>query len=76
MDVPARIMVDGELVQNPEYVLYSIFLSALAGVLHIVLGVFRLGFVSRLLSVPVLSGFISASAVLVILAQIKPLLGN
>ncbi|MSO94289.1 MAG: sulfate permease [Thermoleophilia bacterium] len=57
---------------------YAVLLAALAvltGVLLIIAGVLRLGFVSEFLARPVLVGFISAVAFLIIAGQIPKLLG-
>ncbi|MEI7760697.1 MAG: sulfate permease [Thermoleophilia bacterium] len=57
---------------------YAVLLAALAvltGVLLIIAGVLRLGFVSEFLARPVLVGFVSAVAFLIIGGQIPKLLG-
>jgi len=58
-----------------EYWQAAITLAALSGVMLVVLGLLRLGFLANLLSHPVISGFISASGVLIATSQIKHLLG-
>ena len=60
---------------SPEYILLAACLSLISGLLLLAFGVFRLGFLSQLLSRPVISGFISGSAVLIVLSQLKYLLG-
>ena len=60
---------------SAEYVLLSMLLALLAGVVLLVLGLLRMGFVANLLSHPVISGFVTGSAVLIALGQLKPLLG-
>lgn len=50
-------------------------LALLVGGIHIVLGLGRLGFLTRLLSHPVLVGFTSAAALIIGLSQMKHLLG-
>lgn len=50
-------------------------LAFLVGAIHVVLGVARLGFLSRLLSHPVLVGFTSAAALIIGASQVKHLLG-
>ena len=60
---------------SPQYIALAASLSLLTGVLILALGVFRLGFLSHLLSRPVISGFISGSAVLIVVSQIKFLFG-
>lgn len=60
---------------TPYYIELAACLSLFSGGLILVFGCFRLGFLSQLLSRPVVSGFISGSAVLIIASQIKYLLG-
>jgi SulP family sulfate permease len=60
---------------SSQYLMLAATLSLFSGVLVLVFGALRLGFLSQLLSRPVISGFISGSAVLIVLSQIKFLLG-
>ena len=60
---------------SPPYIALAASLSLISGILILASGVLRLGFLSQLLSRPVVSGFISGSAVMIILSQIKFLLG-
>ena len=60
---------------SPHYVALAASLSLFSGVLILAFGVLRLGFLSQLLSRPVISGFISGSAVLIVISQMKFLLG-
>ncbi|MDP2066956.1 MAG: sulfate permease [Burkholderiaceae bacterium] len=53
----------------------AILLAFLGGVMLVVLGLLRLGFLANFLSHPVISGFISASALLIAASQLKSLLG-
>lgn len=55
------------------YLEAAITLAALSGVMLVVLGLLRLGFLANLLSHPVISGFISASGVLIATSQLKHL---
>lgn len=57
------------------YVAAAGLLALLVGAVHIVLGVARLGFLTRLLSHPVLVGFTSAAAFIIGASQVKHLLG-
>jgi SulP family sulfate permease len=57
------------------YVAAAGVLAVLVGVVHLVLGFARLGFLTRLLSRPVLVGFTSAAAVLIGASQVEHLLG-
>lgn len=58
-----------------EYLGAAILLSLLSGLILIALGIARAGFLANLLSHPVISGFISASAVLIAFSQLKHILG-
>lgn len=60
---------------SAEYVLLSMLLALIGGAVLLLLGVLRMGFVANLLSHPVISGFVTGSAVLIALGQLKPLLG-
>jgi SulP family sulfate permease len=60
---------------SAEYVLLSMLLALIGGVVLLLLGLLRMGFVANLLSHPVISGFVTGSAVLIALGQLKPLLG-
>jgi len=57
------------------YVAAAGLLALLVGAVHLVLGVARLGFLTRLLSHPVLVGFTSAAALIIGASQVKHLLG-
>ncbi len=61
--------------QSTEYVSLTILLALLVGVIQLLLGAFRLGFLVNFLSHPVVSGFTSASAIIIGLGQLKHLLG-
>ena len=60
---------------SPQYLILAATLSLFSGVLVLAFGALRMGFLSQLLSRPVISGFISGSAILIVLSQIKFLLG-
>lgn len=60
---------------SAEYVALAAGLCLYSGLLTLAFGGLRLGFLSQLLSRPVVSGFISGSAVLIIISQLKFLLG-
>jgi SulP family sulfate permease len=60
---------------TPEYLGAAIVLALLSGGFLLVLGVFRLGFLANFLSHPVISGFITASGLLIAVSQLKHLLG-
>ncbi|MCP5396964.1 MAG: sulfate permease [Sphingomonadaceae bacterium] len=60
---------------TPEYLEAAITLAAMSGVMLAVLGFLRLGFLANLLSHPVISGFITASGILIATSQVKHILG-
>ena len=60
---------------SPHYIVLAATLSLFSGLLVLAFGLLRLGFLSLLLSRPVVSGFISGSAVLIVISQLKFLLG-
>ncbi len=60
---------------SAEYIGLAAVLSLFSGLLLLACGLLRLGFLSQLLSRPVISGFISGSAILIIISQAKHLLG-
>ncbi|GAB3481580.1 solute carrier family 26 protein [Marinomonas epiphytica] len=60
---------------SEHYATIAIMLAFMSGVFLLVLSLLRLGFLTNLLSHPVVSGFISASALLIVIGQIKHLLG-
>lgn len=60
---------------TPEYVTAAAVLALLSGAMLLVLGLFRLGFIANLLSHPVISGFITASGIIIAASQLKHILG-
>ncbi len=58
-----------------QYVQLAVLLSLLSGVMLLAFGLLRLGFLAHFLSHPVISGFITGSAVLIAVGQLKHLLG-
>ena len=60
---------------SAEYITAAITLALLSGMILLAMGIFRLGFVANLLSHPVISGFITASGVLIAASQLKHILG-
>ena len=60
---------------SPEYLEAAITLAALSGIMLAILGFLRLGFLANLLSHPVISGFITASGLLIATSQLKHILG-
>jgi SulP family sulfate permease len=60
---------------SAEFMAATLILALLSGLILIVMGVLRLGFLANLLSHPVVSGFITASGIIIATSQLKSLLG-
>lgn len=60
---------------SPEYLAAAIALAFLSGLFLLGLGLFRLGFLANFLSHPVISGFITASGLIIAASQLKHVLG-
>ncbi|WP_375186422.1 SulP family inorganic anion transporter [Pseudooceanicola sp.] len=60
---------------TPEYIAAAITLAFLSGLMLMVMGVFRLGFLANFLSHPVIAGFITASGILIATSQLKHIFG-
>ena len=60
---------------SPAYWSAAITLAFLSGAMLLAMGVLRLGFLANFLSHPVISGFISASGLLIAASQLKTLMG-
>ena len=60
---------------TPEYWAVAITLAFISGAMLLLMGLLRLGFLASFLSHPVISGFITASAVLIAAGQLKVILG-
>ncbi|CUH63270.1 putative sulfate transporterc/MT1781 [Thalassovita gelatinovora] len=58
-----------------EYAAAAVTLAFISGVILLVLGIFRLGFLANFLSHPVIAGFITASGVLIATSQLKHIFG-
>nr|WP_277611090.1 sulfate permease [Microbulbifer celer] len=58
-----------------DYLLAAMLLALLSGLFLLLLGVLRLGFLANFLSHPVISGFITASGILIAVSQLKHLMG-
>ncbi len=61
---------------SDAYIGFAILLAFFMGLFQLLLGVFRMGFITNLLSKPVISGFTSAAAMIIGLNQLKYLLGT
>jgi sulfate permease, SulP family len=60
---------------SPEYVAAAALLALMSGAMLFLFGLLRLGVLAQFLSHPVISGFIAGSALLIIVGQLRPLLG-
>ena len=60
---------------SPDYIAAALLLAFLSGLFLIGLGLLRLGFLANFLSHPVVSGFITASGIIIAASQLKHILG-
>ncbi|MFT2111855.1 SulP family inorganic anion transporter [Marinomonas sp. 2405UD68-3] len=60
---------------DAEYLHYAVNISFLSGLFLIAMRVFRLGSITNFISMPVVSGFTSASAIIITTSQLKHILG-
>lgn len=60
---------------SEAYIGYVLLLAFMVGLIQLLMGVFRLGFLVNFLSHPVISGFTSAAAIIIGTSQLKHLLG-
>jgi sulfate permease, SulP family len=60
---------------TPQYWTAAIVLACISGLALLAMGLLRLGFLANFLSHPVISGFVSASGVIIAASQLKHLLG-
>lgn len=63
------------LPDSERYLTLALTLALLVGMIKLVMGVIRIGFLVNFLSHPVLSGFTSAAALVIAVSQLKHLLG-
>jgi sulfate permease, SulP family len=62
-------------VGTDEYVAIALLLTVMVGIIRIVMGLVRAGFLVNFLSHPVLSGFVNAAALMIAASQIANLFG-
>ncbi|NQY98433.1 MAG: sulfate permease [Henriciella sp.] len=60
---------------STEYIQAAVILACLSGLILLVMGLFRMGFLANFLSRPVVSGFISATGIIIAASQFKHILG-
>jgi len=71
----AALLAPLAAVGTDQYLQLAILLALLSGVMLFIAGLLRLGFLANFLSHPVISGFITGAAVLIVLSQAPHLLG-
>lgn len=71
----AAVLVPVAAPGSPEYVAGAILLAVMSGLILVMMGLLRLGFLANFLSHPVISGFITASGIVIVVSQVKHLLG-
>ncbi|MBW4935309.1 SulP family inorganic anion transporter [Marinobacter sp. F4206] len=60
---------------TPEYIAGAVLLAVMSGLMLMAMGLMRLGFLANFLSHPVISGFITASGIVIAASQLKHLFG-
>lgn len=63
------------IVGDEFYLATAFAITLLTGVFQLILGAFRLGFIMNFVSKPVLTGFVTAAAVIIALSQFRDLFG-
>ena len=60
---------------SPEYIAAAIAMAMISGLMMLIMGVLRFGFLANFLSHPVVSGFITASGIIIALSQVRHIFG-
>lgn len=60
---------------SANFIAAALVLALLSGIFLLLMGMFKLGFLANLLSHPVVSGFITASGIIIATSQLKSILG-
>jgi SulP family sulfate permease len=60
---------------SADYVVAAIAMAMISGLMLLVMGILRFGFMANFLSHPVVSGFITASGIIIALSQVRHILG-
>jgi SulP family sulfate permease len=71
----AAVVGEMALQGTAEYAAMAIALAMISGVILLVMGLFRLGFLANFLSHPVISGFMIAATLIIATSQIKHIFG-
>ncbi len=58
-----------------NYIAMALLLTLMVGAIQLLLGIFKMGFLVNFLSKPIISGFTSAAALIIIFSQVKHLFG-
>ncbi|MEO1868408.1 MAG: sulfate permease [Cobetia sp.] len=66
---------DGAALSTPEMLAAALLLAFLSGAMLIAMGLLRLGVLVNFISHPVISGFMTASGILIIASQLGPITG-
>ena len=62
-------------IGSAQYIEAAVILAFLSGAFLLAMGIFRMGFLANFLSHPVISGFITASGIIIAASQVKHVLG-
>ena len=60
---------------SADYMVAAIAMAMISGLMLLVMGILRFGFMANFLSHPVVSGFITASGIIIALSQVRHILG-
>ena len=71
----AAVVGDMAVQGTAEYAAIAIALALISGIILLVMGLFRLGFLANFLSHPVISGFMIAATLIIATSQIKHIFG-
>jgi SulP family sulfate permease len=71
----ASVLLPLAAAGSEQFVVLAVVLALLAGLVRLILGVFRLGVIVNFLSHPVLVGFTNAAAIIIAFSQLPRLLG-
>ncbi len=63
------------ITNSEDYIAMAIFLAFMVGAIQLLLGVMKMGFLVNFLSKPVINGFTSGAAIIIMFSQLKHLLG-
>ncbi|MEN8790315.1 MAG: sulfate permease [Flavobacteriaceae bacterium] len=62
-------------LSDGEYVAMAVFLALIVGIIQLLMGIFRMGYLVNFISKPVISAFTSGAALIIMFSQLKYLLG-